>query len=127
MSHCRPWSAKFADAFRGWRDAMRGQSSFSIHFAAAVVVIVLAALLQVDAIEWCLLTGCIAVVFVAELFNTSLESLAKAITSDQHPAVRQALDVAAAAVLFAACASAVVGAIVFGGRLWPILVDAFQR
>ena len=123
MIHRRPWSAKFADAFRGWRDAMRGQSSFSIHFAAAVVVVVAAAILRVDAIEWCLLTGCIAVVFVAELFNTSLESLAKAITSDQHPAIRQALDVAAAAVLFAACALAVVGAIIFGRRIWPLLAD----
>jgi diacylglycerol kinase len=125
MTHHRNWTAKFADAFRGWRDAMRGQSSFSIHFAAALAVIVAAALLPVDAIEWCLLTGCIAVVFVAELFNTSLELLAKAITADQHPAIRQALDVAAAAVLFAACGSAVVGAIVFGRRIWPLVVDVF--
>jgi undecaprenol kinase len=123
MIQRRPWTAKFADAFRGWRDAMRGQSSFSIHFAAAVIVVVAAAILRVDAIEWCLLTGCIAVVFVAELFNTSLESLAKAITSEQHPAIRHSLDVAAAAVLFAACASAVVGAIIFGRRLWPLFAD----
>jgi diacylglycerol kinase len=86
-------------------------------------VIVAAAILRVDAIEWCLLTGCIAVVFVAELFNTSLEFLAKAITADHHPAIRQALDVAAAAVLFAACGSAVVGVIIFGRRIWPLFAD----
>jgi diacylglycerol kinase (ATP) len=125
MTHHRNWTAKFSDAFRGWRDAMRGQSSFSIHFAAALAVLIAAAILRVDAIEWCLLTGCIAVVFVAELFNTALESLAKAITSEQHPAIRQALDVAAAAVLFAACGSAVVGAVVFGRHIWPMLGDVF--
>jgi diacylglycerol kinase len=124
MNYRRPWSSKFSDAFRGWRDAMRGQSSFSIHFAAALAVLVAAAILRVDPIEWCLLIGCIAVVFVAELFNTSLELLAKAITAEQHPAIRQALDVAAAAVLFAACGSAVVGAIVFARRIWALVADA---
>jgi diacylglycerol kinase (ATP) len=118
MIPLRSWSSKFVDAFRGWRDAMRDQSSFAIHFAAALAVIIAAAILRVDAIEWCLLAGCIAVVFVAELFNTALELLAKAITAEQHPAIRQALDVAAAAVLFAACGSAVIGAIVFGRRIW---------
>ena len=125
MNHRRAWTAKFADAFRGWRDAMRGHSSFSIHFAVALAVIIAAALLRLDAIDCCLLTGCITVVFVAELFNTSVELLAKAITADQHPAIRQALDVAAAAVLFAACGSAVVGAIVLGRRIWPLFADLF--
>jgi diacylglycerol kinase (ATP) len=52
-------------------------------------------------------------VWVAETFNTGLEVLAAAITSDRHPIVKIAKDVAAAAVLMSALAAAIVGAILF--------------
>ncbi|MEI6239503.1 MAG: diacylglycerol kinase [Planctomycetia bacterium] len=113
----RTWVRKFADAFRGLSRAVRSQSSFAVHLAVAALVVALAAALRVSAAEWCLLAGAIAVVLAAEIFNTALESLARAFGPDRNPRIRDALDMASAAVLVAAGGAAVIGAIVFGSRL----------
>jgi len=117
----RPWTRKFADAFRGLSRAVRSQSSFAVHLAVAAVVIALAAALRVSAVEWCLLVGAIAVVLTAEIFNSAVESLARAFGTGWNPRVRDALDMASAAVLVAACGAAVVGLIVFGSRLLTLV------
>jgi len=71
--------------------------------------------------EWCLLVGAIAVVLAAEIFNSAVESLARALGPAWNPRVRDALDMASAAVLVAACGAAVVGLIVFGSRLLTLV------
>ena len=78
-AHRRSWSSKFADAFRGLARAVRSQSSFFVHLWVAVAVVVAAAVLRVSLVEWCILVGAIGVVLVAEVFNTAIESLAKAL------------------------------------------------
>ena len=69
------------------------------------------------AVEWCLLALAIGSVLVAEVFNTAIESLARGPGSRRHPRLRDALDMASAAVLVAAATAAIVGLIVFGPRL----------
>ena len=117
----RTWTDKFRDAFRGLKSGMRGQSTFFAHFFAAAVVLIVAVVLRVNLYEWCLLVLCIAGVLVAELFNSSLESMAKAITGESHPHLGNSLDIAAAAVLAAGIGAAIVGAIIFGNRLGILL------
>jgi hypothetical protein len=117
----RSWAHKFSDAFRGLSRAVRSQSSFAVHLAVAAVVVALAAALRVSAVEWCLLVGAIAVVLAAEIFNSAVESLARALGPAWNPRVRDALDMASAAVLVAACGAAVVGLIVFGSRLLTLV------
>lgn len=117
----RPWTRKFADAFRGLSRAVRSQSSFAVHLAVAALVVALAAVLGVTAGEWCLLAGAIAVVLAAEIFNSALESLARAFGPARNLRIRDALDMASAAVLVAACGAAVVGLIVFGPRLLALV------
>jgi diacylglycerol kinase (ATP) len=109
----RPWSRKFADAFRGLRRSFRTQTSFAVHVAAAVAVVAVAAILQVSPVEWALLVLAIGGVLAAEVFNTAVESLARALDTGIHPRVRDALDMASAAVLVASLAAALVGMIVF--------------
>ena len=113
----RPWSSKFADAFRGVSRAFRTQSSFFVHVWAAVAVVVAAAAIRVSLVEWCLLAGAIGIVLVAETFNTAIESLARAFDARRHPRIRDALDMASAGVLLSAVTAAVIGAIVFGHRV----------
>ena len=113
----RAWSRKFADAFRGCSRAFRSQSSFAVHVTVAVAVVIVAAVFRVTAVEWCLLALAIGGVLVAEVFNTAIESLARGPGSRRHPRLRDALDMASAAVLVAAGTAAVVGLIVFGPRL----------
>jgi diacylglycerol kinase len=88
------------------------QASFGVHLAAAVLVVATAAWLQVSRVEWCLLLLCIASVFTAELFNSALESLAKAVDQQHNEHLRDALDIASGAVLVAAMGAAAVGATV---------------
>jgi diacylglycerol kinase len=117
----RPWTRKFADAFRGLKRAIRSQQSFAVHLAVAAIVVALAAVLRVSAGEWCLLAGAIATVLAAEIFNSAVESLARAFGPGWNPRVRDALDMASAAVLVAAVGAAVIGMIVFGPRLGALV------
>lgn len=113
----RPWSSKFADAFRGLSRAFRTQASFFVHVWAAVAVVVAGMVLRVSLVEWCLLAGAIGIVLVAETFNTAIEALARAVDVGRHPRIRDALDMASAGVLLSAMTAAVIGAIVLGHRL----------
>ena len=72
--------------------------------------------LGISRTEWCLLILCIALVMTAELFNSALEQLAKAITKEEDPHVRNGLDIASGAVLVAAIGAAVIGLLVLGSQ-----------
>jgi diacylglycerol kinase len=113
----RAWSSKFADAFRGLRRAVRTQTSFVVHVWAAVAVVVAGVVLRVSLVEWCLLAGAIGIVLVAEIFNTALESFARAFPTGWHPRIRDGLDMSSAAVLVSAATAALIGVLVFGGRV----------
>jgi len=113
----RGWGQRFAVAGRGVVIAVRGEASFIIHRVMTVLVVIVAALLRVSEIEWCLLIVCITIVLTAEMFNTAIERLARAITRDEHPEIRDALDIASGAVLVTSIGAAVIGAIVLGGSL----------
>lgn len=116
----RSWWQKFADAFRGVWMGIHDQSSFRAHFAAAALVLVVGATLGLNRFEWSLLVLAIGGVLVAEMFNTALEHLAKAVDRTHNPHVGSALDIGSAAVLMAALSSVVLGAIVLGFRLWAV-------
>jgi diacylglycerol kinase (ATP) len=113
----RSWYEKFRDAFRGVRTGTRGQSSFQVHLGVAVATIVAAALLRCTLWEWCILFLCIGGVLTAEMINSAMEYLAKAIDEQHNPHLGDALDTGSAAVLFASLAAAAVGAIVLLSRL----------
>jgi diacylglycerol kinase len=107
----------FAVAAAGMVRAMRTERNFVIHLLAALAVVVAAAALGVSRLEWCILILCIAVVLAAELFNTAIEHLARAITEDENDEIRDALDIASGAVLTVAIGAAVVGVLILLGSL----------
>jgi diacylglycerol kinase len=113
----RSWAKKFRDAFRGVAVGVRGERSFRVHFVATVAVIVAGLLMGVARLEWCLLVLSIAVVLTAEMFNSALERMSRAITEEHDSHLADALDAGSAAVLLAAIGAAVVGGIVFLNRL----------
>jgi diacylglycerol kinase len=117
----RSWYEKFRDAFRGVRSGMRGQSSFQVHIAVAIAVIIAAWLLHVELWQWCVLLLCIGGVLTAEMINSALEHLAKAIDRDHNPHLGDALDTGSAAVLFASLAAAVVGVVILAGKFIALL------
>jgi len=113
----RSWLEKFRDAFLGVELGIRGQSSFFVHLFIAAAVVAAAIVLRAILIEWCVLLLCIAGVLTAEMFNSALESLSRAISREHNPDLGAALDMGSAAVLMAAIGAAIIGGIVFTHRL----------
>ncbi len=113
----RSWLGKFADAFRGLFHALLTEWSFAAHLPVAAAAVALAAWLGIDRVEWCLVVLAIGGVIAAEVFNTSVESLARALDSGPDQRIKDALDTASAAVLVAVGAAILVGLLVFGPRL----------
>ena len=119
--HPHSWKSKFGYAFRGLRRAFRTQHSFAIHLLIACVVVAAAAVLRVTTIEWGLIVAAIGMVLVAETINTAIESLARAVHTQFHPRLRDALDIASAAVLLAAGTAVVIGLCIFVPALYRIV------
>jgi diacylglycerol kinase len=123
MTNRRPWSDKFRDAFRGVHQGITGQTSFWVHLPVAATAILLAIALRIPRIELAIITLCVAIVLTAELFNSSLESLARRVSSDRDPNVGRALEIASGAVLVASAFALVIGFVILGPPLWERIAE----
>jgi diacylglycerol kinase (ATP) len=117
----RSWRAKFRDAFAGIAAGIHGQSSFRVHLLCTAAAVALGFILRISRVEWCLVALCIAAVLAAELFNSALERMAKAIDSRRNAELGAALDIASGAVLLAGAGAGAVGAMIFVFRLGILL------
>jgi diacylglycerol kinase len=113
----RSWRYKFRDAFRGLKLGIRGHSSFFVHFFFSALVLAAGMVLRCGPLEWCLLLACMGMVLTAELFNSAVETIFHGLDEATKPRVRACLDIAAGAVLLASIAAAIIGSIIFLGRL----------
>ena len=119
----RTWRSKFRDAARGVWQGVAGQSSFVVHLPMAAAVILLAIGLRIPRIELAILLLCIGFVFMTELINSSLESLAKRLGDDRDPNLAKALDIAAGAVLIASLISVLIGLVILGPPFWQMIFE----
>lgn len=103
----------FRYALQGLLSAVRSERNMRIHIAAAILVIAAGIFFKVSQTEWMILLLCIGFVIAMELMNTALEHVCNAAVPQFHPFIRHAKDMAAAAVLMAAVASAITGSIIF--------------
>ncbi len=117
----RTWIGKFADSFRGLFRAIVNESSFAAHLPVAVAAVILAAWLRVSLVEWCLIALAIGLVVMAEVFNTAIESLARAFDRYPDDRIGAALDHASGGVLVAVLTAIVVGLLILGPRIWALL------
>ena len=113
--------ARLGYAFRGVFAAVRLDQAFVEHLVCAVLVIAAGIVLRVNLLEGCLLALCITAVVAAEMFNTAIEQLAKAVHPEQSPLIGTSLDIAAGGVLIASLGAALVGLGIFGYRLGMML------
>jgi diacylglycerol kinase len=112
---------KFGNAIRGIWVAVRAERSFLFHLLATAAVVAVATVVGLSAERWGLLLLCIVTVLAAEIFNTAIERICRVLTSRPDPEIRNALDMAAGAVLVSAIGAAVVGAVVLVGPLMEYL------
>ena len=117
----RSWFKKLGDAASGVATGAKGQRSFYVHLPVALAVLVAAVALQMDLTQWSILVLCIAMVLSAELMNSSIEALTRAITSHHDLHVQKALNISSGAVLIASLGAAIVGASILGYRLIQVI------
>ena len=110
--------ASFRHAFNGLWYVVRTQKNAWIHVFATVVVFLLGLWLALPARDWPMLALTIAMVWMAEVLNTSIEAVVDLASPVHHPLAKVGKDVGAAAVLIAAATAVVVGLLIMGPPLW---------
>jgi len=106
----------FNNSIEGIVHVLRTQRNMRIHFAIAVAVLAVAAVVGVSKIELVALLVAIAFVLVAEMINTAVESAIDVSTTAFDPMAKLAKDIAAGAVLIASVNAVAIGYLVFAGK-----------
>jgi diacylglycerol kinase (ATP) len=109
----------FFNSLTGLADAWRHESAFRQEIMLAVVLIPVALLMRVTAVERALLIATLLLVIIVELLNSSIEAAIDRISFDLHLLSRRAKDLGSAAVLVALLLSG----IVWGVILTPLLMS----
>ena len=97
------------------------ERNFKVDVVAAVVVFAACALLQVPAWGWAAVAVCVGVQLAMETVNTAIEAIVDLASPEIHPLAKRAKDCAAGAAFITACASVIVGLIVFIPALLALL------
>jgi len=103
----------FKNAFSGLWHVIRTQKNAWIHIIATITAAVLGFWLGINKTEWALVVFSIAIVWSAEVFNTSLETIFDILIAEPHPLVKIGKDVGAAAVLISSTAALIIGILIF--------------
>jgi len=111
----------FKFALNGLCSVLKNEHNSRIHLLAAIIAVVLGIILKLNRYEWSLLIIVIGIVFLTELLNSSLESLADIIDPGWNEQIRKAKDYAAAAVLISAIISVIVGGLIFIPKILDLI------
>lgn len=109
--------ASLTYALSGWLYMLRWQKNTRIQGVASILVFIMGFVLELDAISWALIILAVTIVWMAEFLNAAVEAAINLTTSEIHPMAKVGKDVAAAAVLLGAVASALIGLLVMGPPL----------
>jgi len=112
----------FVFAFAGIGFMLRTQHNAWLHATASLFVVAIGLVLRVSLNDWRWLVTAIAMVWVAETFNTAVEYICDVVSPEYSEAVKHAKDIAAGAVLLCAFAAVLIG--IF--TLWPYVQPAIS-
>lgn len=109
-------------AFKGIMAAIKSQQNFRIHILLGFFAFILAIFLHFSAVEFCILFLVIAMVLLCELFNSVIEFTLDAVYKNKYSKlVELAKDMAAGAVLISTGFSLLIGFILFGSKIFPLI------
>ena len=106
---------------------LRTQRNAWIHVVIATIVLVLSVWLRLDARDWAVIILATAMVFTAEFLNTAIEAVVDLASPQKHPLAKVGKDVGAGAVLIAALAAVLMGALILGPPLWAKVAPLLTR
>lgn len=107
----------FGFAFNGLGYAAKTQLNFRVHLVASLLAVFMGYALHISVNEWLWIAFCIAIVLMAELFNTALEFLVDLVSPEYNKLAGHIKDIAAGAVLVAALFALLTGCIIFLPKL----------
>jgi diacylglycerol kinase (ATP) len=113
----------FRYAFSGIADLLKYQHNARIHSAVFFLVLIAGVLFRISSSDWIAIILASGLVFASEAFNTSIEYLSDAVSSEQNEKIRRAKDVAAAGVLIASFVSVIIGLIIFLPEIYRHVTD----
>lgn len=111
----------FFHAFSGLFYFVRRDRNGRIHLLAALLATAAGFYFDISSTEWLFLLICFSMVPCFEMMNYALEKVCDVVHEEHHPLVKIAKDVAAAAVLWAAVISVVIGSIIFIPKIISLL------
>ncbi len=103
----------FKHAWDGIVYSFLSQPNFQVHAFFTLLVVCAGRYFSIGSGEWIVLIFTIAMVFVAEMVNTSIECMTDLLTPDYHIAAKRAKDVSAGMVLVTAIFAVIIGAVIF--------------
>jgi len=103
----------FSHAIRGVGLFLRTTHNAWVQLVIFLIVVLFGIHFNITRTEWAEVVLAAGVVLAAEAVNTAIEISVNLSSPGEHPHARDTKDVAAAAVLIAACAAFVVGLLVF--------------
>jgi diacylglycerol kinase len=103
----------FGYAIAGIRSMIKTEVNARIHFVFTAIAFILGFLLHISSMEFMVLIIVMALVWMAELFNTAIEKSMDIISVDFHPLIKRVKDLSAGAVLLCSIAAMICGCIIF--------------
>lgn len=107
----------FGYAWSGIKAVLRTEHNTWIHLTLTILAIAFGIILSINLWEWMALVIVVALVWMAELFNTCIEKIMDFLSAERHPKIKLIKDMAAAAVLITSIAAVIVGCLIFIPKL----------
>ncbi len=111
----------FKYAFRGLWWLFREEHNSWIHLAFIAVLIPAGIVLHLSPVEWTIIILCMGIVLSMELVNSAIERIADKISRERDSEIGKIKDIAAAAVLISAIASAIAGLIILVPKFFQLI------
>lgn len=113
------FSNTFKNARKGMRLAIKSEQNIRIHLFAGAFVMTLGVVCGFSILRLCMLLFAIALVIVAEMFNSAIEFSLDAVFHNRYSKlVGMAKDISAGAVMFATLIAVIIGILLFGSALF---------
>ncbi len=113
----------FRYAFQGIRSFFLSTPNAWIHLTISAIVIAASFYFELSTIEWIAVLYSIGLVFTAEAFNTAVEEWVDSIQPDFDKTAGRVKDISAGAVLIASIVAAIIGILIFGTRIYDLIVQ----
>lgn len=111
-------------ALQGIKTVFKEERNMRTHVLAGIAAIVAGFVFRLSLSEWLWLLLVIFLVLVMEMVNTVFENVVDMFTDFHfHPIGKKIKDMAAGAVLLTTGFAVIVGILLFGPKIWQILLD----